>query len=108
MHGQWNGRSPVPANPKAAAGDPPAVKFAEAAERCEELRARAMAGQPDGFRLGLGVLVRGGVAAWMQACSSVRGGTTPPIRAEPTSPGGGRADEVVAVLAAMAIACSGG
>jgi hypothetical protein len=68
-----------------------------------------MAGQPDGARLGLAVLRRAGVAAWMQACSSLCSPTSPPARAnEPMPAAGGHADEVVAVLSAMALACTGG
>jgi hypothetical protein len=71
--------------------------------RYEQLRAHALAGGPSGFRLGLAVLERRGVAAWSRAWSS-----TAPARA--TSPQGARVpapaagDELVGALASMALA----
>lgn len=91
------------------AGDPPAADIAEPVQRYEQLRARALAGQADGFRLGLAVLRRNGVAAWMQTWAAA---PIAPRRCLPapeaTADGGGRNDEVVAVLAAMALACAAG
>jgi len=74
----------------------------ELAERYEQLRSRALDGRPDGFRLGLGVLLRGGMAAWMHAWD----GMGPVARCAAPRPAGPpeRAGEMVAVLAAMALA----
>jgi hypothetical protein len=43
-------------------------------ERYEQLRSRALGGEPSGFRLGLALLERRGVAAWARAWQ----GTTAP------------------------------
>ncbi len=69
--------------------------------RYEQLRGRALDGGPSGWRLGLALLQRRGVAAWTRAWPT----TTP---APPTKPVMGApvaGDEVVGVLAAMALAC---
>lgn len=71
----------------------------------EQLRARALGGDADGWRLGLGVLQQRGVAAWLR----VRQTTVPtvcpptPTRAAPPSAGGVDA-ELVGLLASMALA----
>lgn len=71
------------------------------AQRYEQLRQRALGGDATGWRLGLAVLERRGVAGWMRAWRA----TTPP--ASPPAALGGPAggEEVVAVLAQMAVAC---
>lgn len=63
-----------------------------------------MDGDPAGCRLGLGVLERGGVAAWMRAW-----GTTAPEAAQRPVLSGipAAGDELVGVLATMALACLG-
>ena len=71
----------------------------------EWLRARALGGEADGWRLGLGVLRQRGVAAWLQ----VRQATVPTVaRPTPTragSPSAGGVDaELVGLLASMALA----
>jgi hypothetical protein len=66
-----------------------------------------MAGEPDGCRLGLAVLLRSGVVSWMQAWPSLPSSTPASIPAERATPFGGQAGEVVAVLSAMALACVG-
>jgi hypothetical protein len=74
-------------------------------ERYEQLRARALAGEGDGFRMGLAMLQRRGVAAWTRAWQS----TLPAARASPARPAVElRADpaQIVDVLAAMALACA--
>jgi hypothetical protein len=73
------------------------------AERYEQLRSRALVGAPDGFRLGLAVLQRQGMAAWIGAWEEI-GGAPPPQR--PTQAAHG-SDAVVAVLASMALAVAG-
>jgi len=75
-------------------------------ERYEQLRARALAGEPDGFRMGLAICQRRGIAAWTRAWQS----TPPAARVGPARPRIElRADpaQIVDVLAAMALACAG-
>jgi hypothetical protein len=74
-------------------------------ERYEQLRARARAlgGEPSGWRLGLALLERRGVAAWARAWRS----TAPaPASATAGPPAGPAAvgDELVGALASMALA----
>ena len=73
------------------------------AQRYEQLRQRALGGEAAGWRLGLAVLEHRGVAAWMRAWRTTTPPASPP--AERGAPAGG--DEVVAVLAQMAVACLG-
>ncbi len=83
--------------PATGAGD------AGLAERYEQLRRRALEGAPDGFRLGLAVLQRQGMAAWIGAWKELVD-AVPPQR----PPNDAHAsDAVVAVLASMALACAG-
>ncbi len=74
-------------------------------ERYERLRRCALGGDPDGHRFGLALLERRGVAAWARAWQ-----TTAPAPASPRpaveAPSG--ADELVGVLASMALACLAG
>ncbi len=75
-------------------------------ERYEQLRRHALGGEPSGWRLGLALLERRGVAAWARAWRST---PTAPPGARPTleaPPVGG--DEIVGVLASMALACVAG
>ncbi|MGH9290559.1 MAG: hypothetical protein ACRD0V_20055, partial [Acidimicrobiales bacterium] len=70
-------------------------------ERYEQLRQHALGGDTSGWRLGLAVLQRHGVAAWTRASQTI---TAPaPARAPVALPVDG--DGVVGVLAAMALAC---
>jgi len=71
-------------------------------ERYEQLRRHALDGEPSGWRLGLAVLQRRGVAAWARAWRSTVGpvAPVPPPVAGPVDDAG-----VVGVLAAMALAC---
>jgi hypothetical protein len=73
-------------------------------EHYERVRSHALAGEPSGFRLGLALLERRGVAAWARAWQS----TTPahearaaatPVVALPAAGG-----ELVGALASMALA----
>ena len=74
--------------------------------RYEQLRLHALEGGPSGFRLGLALLERRGVAAWTRACSGIGPGRSPaavaaaivlsPVAAD---------DELVGALASMALAC---
>jgi len=70
-------------------------------ERYEQLRQRALGGDAAGWRLGLAVLQRHGVVAWIRARQS----TVPlaPLRPAAAAPVAG--DGVVGVLATMALAC---
>lgn len=75
------------------------------AERYEQLRRHALDGEPSGFRLGLALLERRGVAAWSRAwCTSApaRTAATPPAPAAPGPVPAG--DELVGALASMALA----
>lgn len=73
------------------------------AERYEQLRRRALEGAPDGFRLGLAVLQRQGMAAWIHAWKELAD-AFPPQRPDDDAHA---SDEVVAVLASMALAVAG-
>ena len=78
-------------------------------ERYEELRRRALGGEPDGFRLGLAVLQRQGLTGWLRAWGDLdtpagRPTSTPPV----ASNTGVASDMVVAVLASMTLACATG
>jgi hypothetical protein len=73
-------------------------------ERYEQLRSRALDGEPSGFRLGLALLERRGVAAWAHAWR----GTTPAC--EHHQPAGlvvelpAASGELVGALASLALA----
>ena len=73
-------------------------------ERYEQLRRRALDGEPSGFRLGLALLERRGVAAWARAWP----GTTPACAPQP--PTGpvlelpAASSELVGALVSMALA----
>jgi hypothetical protein len=93
----------VGASDEPAAGDGDAVG---AVERYERLRACALAGEPDGHRLGLALLERRGLAAWARAwrqTAPARSAAPVPPVVEPAGTG-----ELVAVLASMALACLAG
>lgn len=70
-------------------------------ERYEQLRRHALDGEVQGWQLGLAVLQRRGVAAWLHAWQT----TTPAPAAGPMAPQPMAAAEVVGVLASMALAC---
>jgi hypothetical protein len=69
----------------------------------EQLRRVALAGHAEGWRHGLGVLATRGVTGWMRACQTI---PPPPAPSVPARAGGldGDAGELVAVMAAMALA----
>jgi hypothetical protein len=73
-------------------------------ERYEQLRAQALGGDPAGWRLGLALLERRGVVAWTRAW---RATTPPPARTAIASPAAD-SDQLVGVLASMALACVSG
>jgi hypothetical protein len=74
-------------------------------EHYEQLRGEALSGGPSGFRLGLALLERRGVAAWARAWQST---TLPavPRRADVVQPRGD-ARQLVDALAAIALASAG-
>ena len=72
--------------------------------RYESLRHRALDGEPSGWRLGLAVLQHRGVAAWLRAGQALPAPS--PTRPPADIPVDG--DELVGVLATMALACVGG
>jgi len=76
-------------------------------ERYERLRACALGGEPDGWRLGLALLERRGVAAWARAWQTTApAAPSPPARPAVEAPAG--AGEIVGVLASKALACLAG
>jgi hypothetical protein len=79
------------------------------ADGYERLRSVVLGGAPDAHRLGLAVLARQGMAAWMTVWhQTATPATIPAARRSPTAEPGdtiGSADrEIVRVLAAMALA----
>ena len=71
----------------------------------ERLRVRALRGDIDGWRLGLGVLQQRGVAAWLRVRQAAMPTVSPPV---PTRAGSRLAEgveaELVGLLASMALA----
>ena len=72
--------------------------------RYEQLRARALGGDPAGWRLGLAVLERRGVVAWARAWQTAAPAPVRAAAAEPVAV----SDELVGALASMALACVAG
>jgi hypothetical protein len=71
----------------------------------EQLRARALGGEADGWRLGLGVLQQRGVAAWLRLRQAAVPKISPPTPARATSPITAGVDaQLVGLLASMALA----
>ena len=73
-------------------------------ERYEQLRAQALEGDPSGWRLGLAVLERRGVVAWTRAWQTTTPAPARPAIAMPAAD----SDQLVGVLASMALACVAG
>jgi len=73
-------------------------------ERYEQLRACALGGAPDGWRLGLALLERRGVAAWTRAWQTTAP-VPPPRPSGPAVEAPAGVDELVSALATMALAC---
>ena len=71
----------------------------------EQLRARVLGGDADGWRLGLGVVQQRGVAAWLRVRQAAvpTVAPPPPTRAASRLAGGVEA-ELVGLLASMALA----
>jgi hypothetical protein len=78
---------------------------ADVVDGYEQLRVRALRGDADGWRLGLGVLQQGGVAAWLRVRQAAVPTVCPPppTRAASRLAGGVEA-ELVGLLASMALA----
>jgi len=72
-------------------------------ERYEQLRAHALDGEPSGFRLGLALLERRGVAAWSRAWGSTTA-TRPAVASPAATAPVAASDELVGALASMALA----
>ena len=71
----------------------------------EQLRARALTGDTDGWRLGLGMLQQRGVAAWLRVRQATVSTVSPPTPSRAGSPSAGGVDgELVGLLASMALA----
>ena len=71
----------------------------------ERLRARALCGDVDGWRLGLAVLQQRGVAAWLRVRRAIIPPVSPPTPARAGLPSAGGVDaELVGLLASMALA----
>jgi hypothetical protein len=94
----------LPASPKGSAGEPALPgQGQDLADRYEELRRRVLSGEADGHRLGLAVLLRQGVAAWMHAWDGIS--AAPPRPPAPGPQPDGDVGAMVAVLVSMALAC---
>ena len=71
----------------------------------EQLRARALGGDTEGWRLGLGVLQQRGVAGWLRVRQATVPTVSPPTPARAGSRLAGGVDaELVGLLASMALA----
>jgi hypothetical protein len=74
------------------------------AERYEQLRSRALDGEPSGFRLGLALLERRGVAAWARAWQGTAVALEPERAAGAVVKLPAASSELVGALASMALA----
>ena len=71
----------------------------------ERLRARALGGDTEGWRLGLGVLQQRGVAAWLRVRQAAMPTISRPTPTRTGSPSAGGVDaQLVGLLASMALA----
>lgn len=74
-------------------------------ERYEQLRSHALDGESCGFRLGLALLERRGMAAWARAWGDAVPTRLAPALESPAAPAPAAvADELVGALASMALA----
>jgi hypothetical protein len=72
--------------------------------RYEQLRQVALTGNAEGWRHGLGVLTTHGVTGWMRTCRTIPPPPAAPRRGAPNPIAGNAAADIVAVMAAMALA----
>jgi hypothetical protein len=73
-------------------------------ERYEQLRSRALGGEPSGFRLGLALLERRGVAAWARAWQGATAAREPQHVAASVVELPAGSSELVGALASLALA----
>lgn len=73
-------------------------------ERYEQLRARALAGEGETFRMGLALLHARGLAAWAREIASVQPARAAPAEREGAVELHGAQRDLVAALATMALA----
>jgi hypothetical protein len=73
-------------------------------ERYEQLRSHALDGEPSGFRLGLALLERRGVAAWARAWQRTAPAREPQRRCASVVEPPAASNELVGALASMALA----
>ena len=73
--------------------------------RYEQLRRRVLAGDPGGWRLGMGVVQHRGVPAWLRAWHTLPAAAPVPCAAPARPALGGTGDQLVAALATMALSC---
>src|SRR6266568_1094749 len=82
---RWSGLLPAAGRPKAQAADAARPDADRSLIDCyEQLRRYALGGHADGHRLGLAVLLRYGVAAWIHARAELPAAPPPPAAAPPT------------------------
>lgn len=75
-------------------------------DRYEQLRGHALDGDGQGWRLGLALLLRRGVAGWMRAWDDLPAASAGGHhRAAASRPDGGVDQPLVGALASMALAC---
>ena len=91
---------PASPGPKATANDEESDSRQEV-ERYENLRRHALVGEAAGWRLGLAVLERQGVAAWLRAWQNIAPTPLPRPATDVVVAG----NELVGALASMALAC---
>ena len=89
------------------ATSPPAAEAMKLRHRYEELRGQVLEGVPSGCRMGLALMLREGMAGWIEGWAAAETLETVccfPGSAAPVSPLPDGRGELVAVLAAMALA----
>jgi len=88
------------------ATSPSAAEAMNLRHRYEELRGQVLEGAPSGCRMGLALMLREGMAGWIEGWAAAEAPETVsccPGSASPTSPQQDGRAEIVHVLAAMAL-----
>ncbi len=88
------------------ATSPSAAEAMNRRHRYEELRGKVLEGAPSGCRMGLALMLREGMAGWIEGWAAAEAPEAVSCRPGSASPASSLADgrgEVVAVLAAMAL-----